>query len=108
LGTTQSATDLLKVWRTQVATPTGLSPMGVDLSGKRLELLKEAVPDLSRVALLVDPTDPFKQLMIKSNQDAAQALGLSLRPFEIGAPDDVEPAFANMVAGWSKWRRAWD
>jgi putative ABC transport system substrate-binding protein len=76
---------------------TGLSPMGVDLSGKRLELLKEAAPDLSRVALLVDPTDPFKQLTIKSNQDAAQALGLSLRPFEIGAPDDVEPAFANMV-----------
>jgi putative tryptophan/tyrosine transport system substrate-binding protein len=80
--------------QTHRATPV---PMGVDLSGKRLELLKEAVPNLSRVALLVDPTDPFKQRTIKSNQDAAQALGLSLSPVEIGASDEVEPAFAKMV-----------
>jgi putative tryptophan/tyrosine transport system substrate-binding protein len=76
---------------------TGPSLMTVDLSGKRLELLKEAVPNLSRVALLVDPTDPFRARTIKSNQDAAQALGISLWPAEIPKPDDVEPVFAKIA-----------
>jgi putative tryptophan/tyrosine transport system substrate-binding protein len=76
---------------------TGPSLMTVDLSGKRLELLKEAVPNLSRVALLVDPTDPFRARTIKSNQDAAQALGISLWPVEISAPDDIEPVFAKIT-----------
>jgi putative tryptophan/tyrosine transport system substrate-binding protein len=54
---------------------TGLSLMGVDLSGKRLELLKEAVPNLSRVALLTDPkTDPVRERTIKANQAAAQVM----------------------------------
>jgi putative tryptophan/tyrosine transport system substrate-binding protein len=76
---------------------TGPSLMTVDLSGKRLELLKEAVPNLSRVALLVDPTDPFRARTIKSNQDAAQALGISLWPTEIPKPDDIEPVFAKIA-----------
>jgi putative tryptophan/tyrosine transport system substrate-binding protein len=76
---------------------TGPSLMTVDLSGKRLELLKEAVPNLSRVALLVDPTDPFRARTIKSNQDAAQALGISLWPAEIPKPDDIEPVFAKVA-----------
>jgi putative ABC transport system substrate-binding protein len=76
---------------------TGLSLMLVDLSGKRLELLKEAVPNLSRVALLLDPTDPSKQHTIKSNEAAAQALGISLWPVEISTPDDIEPAFAKIA-----------
>jgi ABC-type uncharacterized transport system substrate-binding protein len=76
---------------------TGPSLMTVDLSGKRLELLKEAVPNLSRVALLVDPTDPFRARTIKSNQDAAKALGISLWPAEIPKPDDIEPVFAKIA-----------
>jgi ABC-type uncharacterized transport system substrate-binding protein len=76
---------------------TGLSLMGKDVSGKRLELLKEAVPNLSRVALLVDPTVRSKGNTIKAHQMSAQALGLSLWPVEIGAADDVDPAFAKMV-----------
>jgi putative ABC transport system substrate-binding protein len=72
---------------------TGLSLMAIDLSGKLLSLLKEAVPNLSRVALLFDPTNPFKQRMTKSLQDAAQALGISLWPAEISKPDDIEPVF---------------
>src|SRR5262249_18708411 len=76
---------------------TGLSNMGKDLSGKRLELLKEAVPTVSRVAFLVDPTVRSKGNTIKAHQVAAQALGLSLLPVEIAAADDVEPAFAKMV-----------
>jgi putative tryptophan/tyrosine transport system substrate-binding protein len=76
---------------------TGLSLMTIDLSGKRLELLKGAVPNLSHVALLVDPTDPFKQRSIKANQVAAEALGISIWPAEIAAPNEVEPVFAQIA-----------
>jgi putative ABC transport system substrate-binding protein len=76
---------------------TGLSLMLVDLSGKRLEFLKEAVPNLSRVALLVDPTSTFKERVIKANQTAAEALGISLWPAEISAPDQIEPVFSKIA-----------
>jgi ABC-type uncharacterized transport system substrate-binding protein len=76
---------------------TGVSLMSIDLSGKRLELLKEAVPNLSRVALLFDPTDPFKDRTIKSFQGAAQTLAISLWPVEIAKPDDIEPVFAKIA-----------
>jgi putative tryptophan/tyrosine transport system substrate-binding protein len=76
---------------------TGLSLMTTDLSGKRLEILKEAVPKLSQVALLLDPTVVAKEKVISANEVAAQALGLSVRPVEIGAPDEIEPAFAKMA-----------
>jgi putative tryptophan/tyrosine transport system substrate-binding protein len=76
---------------------TGLSLMAIDLSGKRLELLKEAVPNLSRVALLVDPTATFKERMIKSHQAAAEALGISMWPAELSGPDDIEPVFAKIA-----------
>jgi putative tryptophan/tyrosine transport system substrate-binding protein len=77
---------------------TGLSLMSIDLSGKRLGLLKEAVPNLSRVALLVDQTDPFREKFIKANQAAAGALGLSISSVaEIAADEDVEPAFARFT-----------
>jgi putative tryptophan/tyrosine transport system substrate-binding protein len=76
---------------------TGLSLMAVDLSGKHLALLKEAVPNLSRVALVVWPAYPFIERVITSYEKAAQNLGISLWPVEISGPDDVEPAFAKMV-----------
>jgi putative ABC transport system substrate-binding protein len=76
---------------------TGLSLMAIDLSGKRLELLKEAVPSLSRVVLLVDFSTPNKERTIKLHQTAAQALGISLWPVEILTPDDIEPAFAKIA-----------
>jgi putative ABC transport system substrate-binding protein len=75
---------------------TGLSFMAIDLSGKRLELLKEAVPSLSRVALLVDFSNPNRESTIKLHQGAAEALRLSLWPVEILTPDDIEPAFAKI------------
>jgi ABC-type uncharacterized transport system substrate-binding protein len=76
---------------------TGTSLMTTDLSGKRLEILKEAVPNLSHIALLVDPLVRSKENTIKVHQVAAQALGLSLHPVEIRAADEVEPAFARMA-----------
>jgi putative ABC transport system substrate-binding protein len=67
--------------------------MAIDLSGKRLSLLKEAVPNLSRVALLTDVTDQFRERMIKANLASAEALGISLWPVLISKPDEIEPAF---------------
>jgi putative tryptophan/tyrosine transport system substrate-binding protein len=76
---------------------TGLSMMSNDLSGKRLALLKEAVPSLSRVAILVDQTDPFRQRQIKAYQTAGEALAISLWPVELTSPNDIEAAFAQIV-----------
>ena len=80
------------------ANATGLSLMAVDLSGKHLALLKEAVPNLSRVALIVWPAYPFKERIITSYEKAAEDLGISLWPAEISGPNDVEPVFEKMVA----------
>jgi putative ABC transport system substrate-binding protein len=77
---------------------TGLSLMSVDLSGKRLELLKEAVPNLSRVALLLDPTMmTIKERVIKANQAAANALGISLWPADITTADQIESVFSKIA-----------
>jgi len=88
---------LVKSLARPASNATGLSLMTTDLSGKRLEMLKEAVPKLSQVALLLDPTVVAKEKVIRANEVASQALGLSIRPVEIGAPDEIEPAFAKMA-----------
>jgi putative ABC transport system substrate-binding protein len=76
---------------------TGLSLMSEDLSGKHLELLKEAVPTLSRVALLFDRTTVFRERVLKDYQAAAQTLGITLWSTEITSPGDVEPIFAKIA-----------
>jgi putative ABC transport system substrate-binding protein len=76
---------------------TGLSLMAVDLSGKHLALLKEAVSNLSRLTLVVDATFPGKERVINSYEKAARELGISLWPVEISGLDDVERVFAKMV-----------
>jgi putative tryptophan/tyrosine transport system substrate-binding protein len=76
---------------------TGVSLMLVDLTGKRLELLKEAVPNLSRVAILLDSTMAIKERVIKANQAAANALGISLCPADITTPDQIEPVFSKIA-----------
>jgi len=75
---------------------TGLSSMLLEASGKRLDLLKEAVPHLSRVAALWHrdaPVGPY----LKETQAAAQALGLQLQALEVGSPDSLAQAFAAMT-----------
>jgi putative ABC transport system substrate-binding protein len=71
---------------------TGLSLLSIDLSGKSLALLKEAAPNLSSVALFLDPQMPRR--LIPAYAAAAKSLGLSFRSVEISAPDAIEPAFA--------------
>ena len=74
---------------------TGLTNLSRELGGKRLELLKEAVPKLARVAVLYDPAIPASVLEVKEVLPvAARALGLTLQPWEVRAADDFEKVFA--------------
>ena len=69
----------------------------MDLSAKRLELLKEVVPTASRVAVLWNPTHPTNPLQLRETQAAAQALGVTLQPLDVRGSDDLDRAFAAMV-----------
>jgi putative ABC transport system substrate-binding protein len=74
---------------------TGITNLTRELGGKRLELLKEAVPKLSRVAVLYDPANPGSLHEAKELLPAdARALKLTIQPWEIRAVDDFEKVFA--------------
>jgi putative ABC transport system substrate-binding protein len=73
---------------------TGLTYLSTELGGKRLELLKEAVPKLSRVAVLYDPDTPGTAQEVKEDLPvAARALGLTIRPWEMRDTDGLQVAF---------------
>jgi putative ABC transport system substrate-binding protein len=76
---------------------TGLSTLNPDLEGKRLQLLKEAVPTASRIAILWNPTNPLHALVLKDAQVAAEQLGMQLQSVELQNPPDLEGAFAAMT-----------
>lgn len=67
---------------------TGLSSISPELAGKRLELLREVVPGLSRVTTVVNPANPDNTLELRQTQLAAQPLGINVQPLEMGSPDD--------------------
>ena len=71
---------------------TGLANSSEDLPGKWLQLLKEALPMVSRVAVLWEPTSPLAQ--VKRAEAGARSLGLRLRVLTVGRPDDFGTAFA--------------
>ncbi|MGH8068121.1 MAG: ABC transporter substrate-binding protein [Candidatus Entotheonellia bacterium] len=75
---------------------TGLSTLAAELEGKRLELLKQAVPKLSRVVALLNPANPFTTIAWKATQPAAEALGLQLQPVEVRGPNDLDRALATI------------
>jgi putative tryptophan/tyrosine transport system substrate-binding protein len=74
---------------------TGVTNLTRELGGKRLELLKEAVPKLSRVAVLYDPANPGSVIEVKEALPvAARALRLTIQPWEVRAAKDFEEVFA--------------
>jgi putative tryptophan/tyrosine transport system substrate-binding protein len=74
---------------------TGITLLDVELGGKRLELLKEAVPNLGRVAVLFDPGNPGNVLDVKEVLPvAARALRLTIQPWEVRDADGLEKVFA--------------
>src|SRR6266481_1063979 len=72
---------------------TGSTLINPDLSGKRLELLKEAIPKLNHVAVLTYHDNPAATLMLKETETAAQSLGLQLQILEVHGSDELENAF---------------
>jgi ABC-type uncharacterized transport system substrate-binding protein len=72
---------------------TGFTAIAVALAGKRLELLKETVPKLSRVAVLWDPQNPGSAQQWKESQLPARELGLQLHSIEVSSADKFEAAF---------------
>jgi putative tryptophan/tyrosine transport system substrate-binding protein len=76
---------------------TGLSFFTSELIGKRLQLLKEVVPELSRIAQLVNPLAQISRLYTDLTQTAAAQLGLTVERFEARSRDELEPAFEGMA-----------
>jgi len=69
---------------------TGITIMNEELAGKRLELLKETAPKVSRVAVLWNSTNPGTALVFKQTQAAAQELGLQLQSLDVQSLSDLE------------------
>jgi putative ABC transport system substrate-binding protein len=78
---------------------TGLSALYPEMSGKRLELLKEIVPKLSRVAILGSSTQPGNAQALKEMELAAGTLGVQLQYLEVRASKDIETAFRAATKG---------
>jgi putative tryptophan/tyrosine transport system substrate-binding protein len=76
---------------------TGLSLMAPEIIGKQMQLLKELIPKVARVAVLWNPTNPSNVPQLREAQVAAQALGLRLQSWEVRSPNDLDPAFAAMT-----------
>src|SRR5262245_58777203 len=79
---------------------TGLSSLAPEISGKRLELLKEMIPQLSRVAILGTSTSPGNALALRETELAAGALRIQVQYQDVGSLGDIEPAFRAA----SQWR----
>ncbi len=76
---------------------TGLSNLFEDLGGKQLELLKEAFPKVSRVAVLWDPANAGNAAWLGEMKVAAGGLRITLQPLEVRGPNDLEPAFSAII-----------
>ncbi len=78
---------------------TGLSGMDAELGGKRLQLLREVIPNLARVAVLASSvsTDPFSRPFVDDMQSAATIAGIRLVPVLVNDPKDFENAFTAMA-----------
>ena len=75
---------------------TGLSMQGADLAGRRLQLLKETLPNLVRVGLLADTNDQGYRQTVKEAEAAAHMLRMQLRSYEVKSPSALNAAFAAM------------
>jgi putative ABC transport system substrate-binding protein len=77
---------------------TGLSVQEVDIAGKRIELLREVVPQLRRLAIMVDVGYPSAVSEMRECQTVARALGLEVAPLEIRREEDIAPALEAIQA----------
>jgi putative ABC transport system substrate-binding protein len=78
---------------------TGTSMTARELGGKRLQLLKEAVPGLSRVAVLWNPLNPDSTFVVSGTEMAARTLGIQVQSLEVRSPEDFDIVFAGITRG---------
>jgi putative tryptophan/tyrosine transport system substrate-binding protein len=76
---------------------TGMSYFGPELAAKRLELVKEVVPDLARAGILINPENPLRTPFLSAMKLTADSLKLELVEFAVREPADLEGAFAAMA-----------
>jgi putative tryptophan/tyrosine transport system substrate-binding protein len=76
---------------------TGTTSLSADLSAKQLELLKEAIPHATRVAVLWNPVNPWHPIALKAAESAARALATQLHSVAVRAPEQLEASFAAMT-----------
>ncbi len=81
---------------------TGLAGLSPDVTAKRMELLKEAVPGMLRVAVLRNPASPDRDALWSETTTAARALGLQLQALDVTTPDQLESLFDAAVRGRAK------
>jgi len=78
---------------------TGLSTLRTDTSPKLLEMLRTVAPNLSRVAVLLNPTNTSQSILLKGVQAAAQSMSLTILPVEVRSAPDIERAFSAISQG---------
>jgi len=76
---------------------TGLTNIGGELGGKLIELLKEVVPKLNRVVVLIRGGGPVNDLFVKETELSARKMGIQLIPLTFQGPEDVQEAFRSAV-----------
>jgi putative tryptophan/tyrosine transport system substrate-binding protein len=78
---------------------TGINFFNVEVTAKRLELLRELVPGATRVAVLVNPANPATETTLRDVEPAARAMGLQLQVLKAGTSREIDAAFATFVRG---------
>jgi putative tryptophan/tyrosine transport system substrate-binding protein len=98
VGTTDPlATGLVESLARPGGNVTGLTSLAPELGGKRLELLKETLPKLSRVAFLYNPAEPSNVVELEQLRGPAAALGVTVRVVEARGPNEIEQAFSVII-----------
>jgi putative tryptophan/tyrosine transport system substrate-binding protein len=77
---------------------TGVTALAAELAGKQVELLREALPRVTRVAVLRNPEQPVHVAKLKQAETVARALGIRLIVVDARGADDFDPAFATITA----------
>jgi putative tryptophan/tyrosine transport system substrate-binding protein len=77
---------------------TGISDVSAEMTPKRMELLREIVPRLRRVAILWNATDPGMTLRYRASETGAKVMGIEVQPLGVREPNDFEQAFAAMIS----------
>ena len=78
---------------------TGLSVFHREMSVKDLEVLKAAVPNATRVAVIYNPLNPVTREALERTREAARAMGVELQPVEVRGPENLDKAFGTIMAG---------